>query len=268
MSAARSLGNLGNQNALKVDTTNLKVGIVSTSPVGELSVGAAITMGSASGIISATAFYGDGSNLEGVSSAGLGTALAEEGAGSVIYYTDSTLGIGSTVNVLVPSGSDVAYTQYAEIELADNADLIVSDGDDFIPDILGLSTAASPAPVTGGRIRADEYTARDATSAPTFTQGVRVTGACTATTFTGDGSGLTGVASTDWIITGTAATFGSTVQVTDATDSTSTATGALRVTGGIGIGKSVYIGQDLVVAGNITGLGCLLYTSPSPRDRG
>ena len=60
MSAARSLGNLGNTNALTVDTTNLKVGIVSTSPVGELQVGSAITMGSNSGIISATKFVGDG----------------------------------------------------------------------------------------------------------------------------------------------------------------------------------------------------------------
>ena len=49
MSAARSLGNLGNTNALTVDTANLKVGIVSTSPVGELQVGSAITMGSNSG---------------------------------------------------------------------------------------------------------------------------------------------------------------------------------------------------------------------------
>ena len=77
MSAARSLGNLGNQSALTVDASNLKVGIVSTSPVGELSVGAAITMGSSSGIISATKFVGDGSELDGVASAGLGTALSD-----------------------------------------------------------------------------------------------------------------------------------------------------------------------------------------------
>ncbi len=66
MSAARSLGNLGNQNALTVDIANLKVGIVSTSPVGDLQVGAAITMGAASGIITATSYYGDGSTLTGI----------------------------------------------------------------------------------------------------------------------------------------------------------------------------------------------------------
>ena len=41
----------------------------------------------------------------------------------------------------------------------------------------------------------------------TVTGGINATGVITASSFTGDGSGLTGVASTDNIITGTAATF-------------------------------------------------------------
>ena len=243
MSRARDLAKLGNPNVIAADAS-FNVGIGSLTPDSKLDV---------AGIVSATYFYGDGSNLEGVASAGLGTALNADSTDGlqVIYYTDQTLSVGNTITVEVPTGSDIAYTQYAEIELADNADLIVSDGDDFIPDILGLSTAASPAPVTGGRIRADEYTARDATSAPTFTQGVRVTGACTATTFTGDGSGLTGVASTDNIITS------GIVTITNTTDSTSATTGALKVSGGIGIAKSVYIGQDLVVGGNVSVAGTL-----------
>ena len=243
MSRARELAKLGNPNIIAADAS-LNVGIGSLTPDSKLDV---------AGIVSATYFYGDGSNLEGVASAGLGTAINADSTDGlqVIYYTDQTLSVGNTITVEVPTGSDIAYTQYAEIELADNADLIVADGDDFIPDILGLSTAASPAPVTGGRIRADEYTARDATSAPTFTQGVRVTGACTATTFTGDGSGLTGVASTDNIITS------GIVTITNTTDSTSATTGALKVSGGIGIAKSVYIGQDLVVAGNVSVAGTL-----------
>ena len=39
-------------------------------------------------------------------------------------------------------------------------------------------------------------------------------GVCTASSFVGDGTGLTGVASTDNIITGTASTFTSTVEIT------------------------------------------------------
>ena len=59
--------------------------------------------------------------------------------------------------------------------------------------------------------------------------GAVVTGVLTATSFSGNGSGLTGVASTDNIITGTAATFnnlvnvGSTIKI-DATSGIVTAT--------------------------------------------
>ena len=177
MSAARDLAKLGNTDVFTVDTAAGRVGVDSTSPVGEFQVGAAITVGSASGIISATAFYGDGSNLDGVSSAGLGTALSETDgdAAKLIYYTDSTLGIGSTVNVIVPTGSDVAYTQYTEIAPEENVDFIVSDGDDFIPDILGISTAGgSSLTGNGGRIRAGSITNRAADGAPQLTYGAEV----------------------------------------------------------------------------------------------
>ena len=40
--------------------------------------------------------------------------------------------------VTVPTGSDVAYTQYAEVSLNENVDLIVAEGDDFVTDILGI----------------------------------------------------------------------------------------------------------------------------------
>ena len=54
----------------------------------------------------------------------------------------------------------------------------------------------------------------DVTGFSTFNTGVSVTGVVTATSFVGDGTNLTGVASTDNIITGTAATFTSTVDIT------------------------------------------------------
>jgi len=47
--------------------------------------------------------------------------------------------------------------------------------------------------------------------------GAVVTGVVTATSFSGDGSGLTGVASTDNIVTGTAATFTGSVNITGIT---------------------------------------------------
>ena len=84
--------------------------------------------------------FGDGSNLEGVASAGLGTALGEANGLDVIYYTDNVLTVTDNITVDPPATTNVAYTQYAEIAVADSKDSIVADGDDLVPDILGLST--------------------------------------------------------------------------------------------------------------------------------
>ena len=221
MSRARDLSKLVNPSVFSIDTSN-NIGVNSTSPDAKLDV---------IGIVSATAFYGDGSNLEGVASAGLGTALGEEGGLEVIYYTDNILTVGSTITVDPPSTTNVAYTQYTEIAVSGDADLIVADGDDLVPDILGLSTeGVSPIVGSGGRVRADNFTSHSGNGAPTFpngavitgvvtatsydgidasslqdsggttrvqanTSGAVVTGILTATSFKGDGSGLTGVES-------------------------------------------------------------------------
>lgn len=131
MTRAVTLANLADSNILTADGVNDRVGIGSTQPTVKLDV---------AGIVTATAFFGDGSNLEGVASAGLGTALSDVDteANSVIYFTNTTLGIGSTVVVDPPSSSNVAYTQYQEVSLDEDVDLVVADGDDFVPDILGL----------------------------------------------------------------------------------------------------------------------------------
>ena len=236
MSAARELGNLGNQNALKVDVANLKVGIVSTSPVGELSVGAAITMGSASGIISATKFVGDGSDLEGVASAGLGTALSSDKTNpeNLIYYTNTVLGIGSTSVIDPPSGTRVAYTQYADIDVYDDADLIVADGDDFLPDVLGLSTAGvAPLSGSGGRVRAGQLVNNAGSGAPQLTYGAEIP----------VGYGLTGAGQI--YLSGIAS-------ITNTTESTATNDGALVISGGVGIAKSLNVGGNVTVGGTLT----------------
>ena len=68
-----------------------------------------------------------------------------------------------------PASTNVAYTQYAEVSVDANADLIIASGDDFIPDVLGLSTVGvTPLTGAGGRIRADLFTNKAGTGAPTF----------------------------------------------------------------------------------------------------
>ena len=186
MSRARDLSRLTNPVNFTVDSTNNRIGLNSTSPTAKLNV---------AGIVSATEFYGDGSNLEGVASAGLGTALGDNDPLAVIYYTDDVLNINDTTTITVPTGSDTAYTQYAEVVVANTKDLIIADGDDFIPDILGLSTEGiTPLSGTGGRIRADFYTNHAGTGAPTFQTGVVISGVATATSFEGtlNSSNLTG----------------------------------------------------------------------------
>ena len=187
MSRARSLSRLGNENVFTVDSNN-NIGVNSTSPVEKLNV---------VGVVSATSFFGDGSNLEGVASAGLGTALGESGGLDVIYYTDNVLTVTDNITVDPPASTNIAYTQYAEIAVADSKDLIVADGDDLVPDILGLSTEGiTPLAGAGGRIRADLFTNKAGTGAPTFQTGVVVTGVATATSFsgnlTGNATGLSG----------------------------------------------------------------------------
>ena len=229
MSRARELANLGRGDALFVNNSNNFVGVGSTTPdrkldigTGDLIVGAAITLGGASGVISATAYHGDGSNLEGVASAGLGTALGSvEGRGDdVIYYTNKVLNINDDTTITVPDSADVAYTQYTDIVVADSKDLIVSESDELVPDVLGLSTEGVTALTgSGGRVRAGSITNKAGSGAPDFTNGWTAAGIST---------------------------------VTDSTSSTSTTTGALVVSGGVGIAKSLFVGEGISVAGTIT----------------
>ena len=95
-----------------------------------------------SGVVTATSFHGDISQATGAA-AGLGTALSQTQTSPLnkIYFTDNILSIGATVTIDPPPSSTVAYTNYSDIKIS-GADLIIKDGDDFIPDVLGLSTTS------------------------------------------------------------------------------------------------------------------------------
>ena len=142
------------------------------------------------GIITASAFFGDGSGLEGVSSSGIGTPLSDDDTSTLnkAYYVNQELSIGSTVTVNHPSSAVASYTHYQDIVVTGDADFIVADGDTFIPDVLGINTSTLPNAVssaTGGRIRAGTITNAGANGAPNFPNGL--TG--TAGTFTGNLNG-------------------------------------------------------------------------------
>ena len=183
MSRARDLSRFANQQAISVDSS-LNVGINSTSPDAKLDV---------VGIVSATEFFGDGSNLTGVSSPGLGTALSDDTTSPLnsIYFTNANLSVASTITVNPPASASAAFTQYANIVLQNDADLIVADGDTFIPDILGIGTDVDePGTLAGGagKLRVDNITNKAGTGSPNFPFGMNVAGVITAT---GVGIGLT-----------------------------------------------------------------------------
>ena len=149
-------------------------------------IGASITrQGNATftGIVTAQKFIGDISDATGAS-AGLGTVLSNTQTSPLnkLYYTNEILSVGATITVDHPATATGAYTQYADIRLEQDADLIIEDGDDVIPDILGLGTDGGGLGAGGsGRIRVDSITNKNANGAPNFPNGL--TG--TAGTFTG-----------------------------------------------------------------------------------
>ena len=138
----------------------------------------------ASGIITASKFVGDGSDLLNLP-AGLGTALSSVQTNPLnkIYYTNTVLGIDNTTTIDVPASASAAYTQYADINVANGADLIISDGDDLIPDVLGLRPDGTFGGGALGRMRVDKLVGKDANSAVNVEKGLVISGVTTAETF-------------------------------------------------------------------------------------
>ena len=90
-----------------------------------------------SGIVTAQKFVGDGSELNGIS--GLGTALSNDSTSplNTLYYVNSVMSIGSTITVNPPPTAVAVYTNYAELQLEESADLIIESGD-VVPDVFDL----------------------------------------------------------------------------------------------------------------------------------
>ena len=254
---------LGAANISGVVTASRFIGIGSFSDVvvsgastvnGNLYVGAGATVYSSTGIISATRYFGDGSALLGVSG-GLGTALSDDSSSALskMYYVDKILGVGATITVDPPSSSTIAFTNYPTIEVDSTYDLIIADGDDFIPDILGIGTTGMGSLTgSGGMVRADSYASR-AGDAPTFPKGVILTGISTVGILTGGTSAtFSGVV--------TATTFvGNLTGNTTGTASTATAaanaygiTGTPNITVDLLTANDVVVGGALTITGNLT----------------
>ena len=140
---------IGTQGAvLKVDNVNDRVGIGTTNPQGMLQVGTGVSVYGNAGIVSATSFWGDGSNLDGVTSSGLGTALNAEDENlpettplQYIFKAARTLHIGAGTSVRVDSDAtsgNIAFMREADTFVGSGATFTIGAGTTLISDALGL----------------------------------------------------------------------------------------------------------------------------------
>ena len=215
MSRARDLAKLGNTDVIAVNGTD--VGFGTLDPKEKVNV---------VGVVSATSFYGDGSTLDGIASAGIGTALSDDKtkALNAIYYTNQELTLNTTSTINPPDSGHIAYTQAPTVVIDDTKELIVSDGDDLLVDVLGIATGvnvdyAARGNGVFGNIYVDNILNQSGQTSVNFPKGLVSSGITT---------------------------------ITNVNQSTSPTTGALQVRGGVGIAKSVYIGGNLSVGGTIT----------------
>ena len=175
MTRARNLSKLSNPNVFTVDTSN-NVGVGSSVPDvkldvdGDAHIGAAITMYSTSGIVSATSFFGDGSSLSGITSGA--TLGAASGSQRVVVTsltsgtmtdagTDVDLAWNSTTNTLSAFNINVSGTlTYEDVTNVDSLGIVTAR--------TGIKVAAGGIDVVGGGLTV--------TGVSTFSDGINVVG--------------------------------------------------------------------------------------------
>ena len=96
MTRAANLANFADETILTVDGANDRVGIGTTTPSAQFQVGTGVSVYGNSGIVSATKFYGDGSNLTGVNAS---TATSSQGlTGTPDITVRNIIGVGATLS--------------------------------------------------------------------------------------------------------------------------------------------------------------------------
>ena len=118
---------LGHTQGLQFHTQNLH------------SVGFEVNQINASGIITASQFSGDGSNLTGVTQSD--TPIASSTPSTIFYESDDETTIAEdTTLTRASSNSGVIYTKFQQVVVAPTKSLIVSDGETLVVDVYGMRT--------------------------------------------------------------------------------------------------------------------------------
>ena len=137
MSRARDLARFANNQALSV-SSDLNVGINSTSPDGKLDVIGDVDV---SGIVTASSFSGDGSQLTGVS--GFATALSATQTDPLfhVFKTPRNLTVSAGSSLFVESdlsSGNIAFTKMGHIHVSSGATVHVGSGTTFVTNVLSL----------------------------------------------------------------------------------------------------------------------------------
>ena len=217
MTRAVQIAELGDQNTFSIDGDNTRVGIGSTQPTVPLDVAGD---GNVSGTLTATSFSGDGTGLTGVAS-----------TDNIITGTAATF----TNNVNISGITTVGVLTATQVNVT---------GVSTFVGFVAFTTSIS----VGGTVTYEDVTNIDSVGVVTARSGIRIGAGQSvgsdgaAAVFYGDGSNLTGVASTDNIITGTAATFTGGVNISGA--SNINVTGIITASAGVQIGSGQSFGAN------------------------
>ena len=128
----------GTLNATTLGITNINITGIATLGAGVTVVTDGIT---ASGVITASSFSGDGSSLTGVS--GFGTALdsTQDTLGNLIYKTPRSFYIGGGTSALLESDTTsggMLFTRLAEIHIGSASTVHIGSGTTLAMDVLKL----------------------------------------------------------------------------------------------------------------------------------
>ena len=137
MTRARDLARFANNQALSVDS-DLEVGINSTSPAAKLDVRGDVVI---TGVLTATTFVGDGSNLTGVS--GFATALNSSQSSPLfnVFKTPRRFDVGAGTSITVESdvtSGNVAFMRNAEVHVAVGSTFHIGSGTTLVTNVLSI----------------------------------------------------------------------------------------------------------------------------------
>ena len=185
---------------LQIDNANQRIGIGTTNPQAMLQVGTGVSVYGNSGIVSATAFYGDGSNLSGITAG----ATLSAGSGSqrvvVTSLTSGTMTSAATdAELTYNSDTDTLSATNFSGALSGNATGLSGTPNIAVGNVTGAAATFTGNVTVGGTLTYEDVTNVDSVGIVTARSGIQVgagqsISAVSGTIYYyGDGSNLDGI---------------------------------------------------------------------------